>query len=228
MIFIVLNFYLMNISKLLIIIGLIVSISLIFLIFRPLELLIDYRISYLRDNAVEVAEALDSFNSVRVGMDFYTENVSVTVSVYKPREQPLILYEKYSRISAPLPRDLSEIIRGKPEKNFEKFRHTAVYFNHTHIVIDPKPIVEYSLDKEYGHRVHLFKITLINIRGQLRKGATLYYNSSHTVEYLRTYDYSGVSKIYITGQEAYKISVHSGEILKIIIVYEEWIAQCQG
>ncbi|MCD6563844.1 MAG: hypothetical protein J7K23_08040 [Thermoproteales archaeon] len=215
----------MNLNKLILIIGAIVVISSIIVVFRPWDLLIDYRIRYIRNSGVEVAEALDNTESVRAGIDFYVENFSVTVSIYKPNEKPIILNEKYSRISAPVPRDLSEVVRGRPEKSFERFRRTAVYFNHTHIVIDPKPIVEYFTDEEYGRRVHIFKITLIKIRGQLRKGATLYYNSSHTVEYLRTYDYSGVSKICITGQEAYKASVHSGEILKIIIVYEEWIAQ---
>ena len=91
---------------------------------------------------------MDSFNNVRIGTEFYLENISVIISIYKPNEQPIMLHEKYSRMSAPIPMSLDEVVRGRPGKSFVRFRLTAVYFNHTHIVVDSKPIIEYFTDNE--------------------------------------------------------------------------------
>lgn len=195
------------------------------LVLNPWAVLAGYRVGYLRVEAVELAQAIDSRGSVRLRGEWWPEHVEVAVEASKPREEPLRIHVEYTRLVAPSPTTAREAVRGRPDKSFERFRKTAVYLNSTHLVVDPKPVVEYAKAVEYGRRVHIVKITIFTVTGQLVPGATLYYNSSATTIYERTYDYKGSSTVTIGGQEALNFHVERDDLLRIIVVREKWVAE---
>lgn len=203
----------------------IITLVLAFLILRPWSGVVGYRISYLREEAVELASAIDSRSSIRLREEWWSEHIAVVVEASKPREKPVRIRVEYTRLVAPSPTPINEVVKGRPDRSFETFRKAAVYFNSTHLVVDPRPVVEYAKAVEYGRTVHVVKITLFTVVGQLEPGVILYYNTSSTTIYERTYDYSGSSTITIGGQEVLSFTVGEDDLLRIIVVREQWIAQ---
>jgi len=90
----------MSIDRVLIFIGVVSLLGLVLVAFRPWELLAEYRVRYLRQVAVEVAEAIDSRSSVRLRKDFTLANVTAVLTISKPREMPLTLRIAYFKLGA--------------------------------------------------------------------------------------------------------------------------------
>ena len=212
-----------TVSRITLFAGAVAAIALVLALLRPWNLL-SYRIEYLREEAVELAQAIDSRSPARLRSGWRSEPMDVLLIVSKPREEPLRLVVTYSRLVVPSPVPVERVVKGRPERAFERLRQTAVYFNSTHLVVDPKPVVEYSKSSEYGRTVHVVKLTLFVVRGDLRPGATLRYNSSLTTIYERTYDYSGTSRVVINGQKALEFQVSRDDELKVVVVRECWLA----
>jgi len=205
-------------------VGAVILVATTILLLKPWTQYASYKLEYLRKNAVELAEAIESKNSIRLKGDWFVEEKTVTIIVSRPRESSIAIKITYHRLIAISPIH-EEVVKGKPSKNFEKFRWTSVYINGTHIIVDPKPVVEYVKVLEYGRTVHAVKITLFKVIGQLKRGSTLTFNStSNSIEY-RTYDYSGKSAVTVSGQTAVEYSVGVEDTLKIVVVVEEWVSK---
>ena len=211
-------------QKVLLFAGAVVAVALAILLLNPWSRGLGYQLDYVRKVALEIAEAIDSKSSVRVTEDFYSGLKSVSLVVTKPREKPVVVSLTYSVLAAPSPLEVEEVVRGRPEDSFTRFRETCVFINGSHIIVEPKPVVEYSKALEGGRTVHVVKVTLFIVEGGLRKGATLYYNSSVTTVYERTYDYSGLSRVLVDGQVAAEFRVAKDDLLKVVIARERWIA----
>ena len=204
--------------------GAVIAVVLALLLLNPWGRAAGYRLDYLRSVALEFAEAIDSRGSARVTEDFYSGLKSVSLVVTKPREKPVVISLTYSVLAAPSPLEVEEVIKGRPEDAFTRFRETCVYVNGSHVVVEPKPVVEYVKALEGGRTVHVVRVTLVVVRGELVKGAVLSYNSSFSRVYERTYDYSGVSSVLVEGQVAAEFQVRREDLLKVVVVEEGWLA----
>ena len=214
----------MEVHRFLLIAGATAAVVLSLLILRPWEATIAYRIDYLRSKAVEVAECIESGEAFRLTDDWVTENVSVALTITRPCEELIVMMLNYTRVLAPSPVNVDEVVRGRPEDRFSRLRSVAVYINGTHLIVDPKPILEYVKVVEYNRTVHVIKLTIFNILGELRKGSTLAFNSTINLVQYRTYDYSGESSVVISGQNAVSFTVEENDCLKIVIAIEKWVS----
>lgn len=204
--------------------GAVVLVASSLMLFAPWLRVAGYRLDYLRQAAVEIAYAIESKSSVRLVENFYAQNRSIVVEVVKPRETPVRIQTAYSIVITALPVHVEEVVRGRPEASFSRFREACVYMNGTHLIVEPKPLVRYHRGVEYGRRVHIVEVTLFIVSGELSKGSVLTFNSSYSYVYVRTYDYRGTASVTVSGEDAVSFTVRGGEVLKIFITYERWTA----
>ncbi len=215
---------LMEVHRVLLIVGATAAVVLSLLLLRPWEATIAYRIDYLRSKAIEIAECIESGKAFRLTDEWFKENVSVVLTIKRPCEEPIVMMLNYTRVLAPSPVNVDEVVRGRPEDKFSQLRSVAVYINGTHLIVDPKPVLEYVKVVEYNRTVHVIKLTIFNILGELRKGSTLAFNSTINLVQYRTYDYSGESEVIVSGQNALSFTVEENDCLKIVVAIEEWVS----
>ncbi|RLE89903.1 MAG: hypothetical protein DRN04_15785 [Thermoprotei archaeon] len=190
---------------------------------RPWETPVAYRVEYLRKKAVEVAEAIDSGTPVRLTEDWSLLNRSLLLEITRPNEKSIEIRLNYSVLVIPSPQYLRITVKGRPGREFTVgYRETFVYFNGSLLVVDPKPVIQYTKTVEYGRTVHVVKVVLLKVGGSLWPGCTLRYVNSSTYTAVRTYDYTGTSVVTVGGQEALGFRVEAKEVLKLIIVEERW------
>ena len=217
-------YILMSSSKILLLIGTVIAITLIIILLRPWEAIIAYRINYLRFRAVEIAECIESGKTLRLTDDWFKENVSVVLTIVRPCEKPIVMMLNYTRVLALSPVNVDEVVRGRPEDMFSRLRSVAVYINGTHLIVDPKPILECVKVVEYNRTVHVIKLTIFNIIGELRKGSTLAFNNTINIVQYRVYDYSGASEVIVSEQNALSFTVEENDCLKIVVAIEKWVS----
>ncbi|RLF08200.1 MAG: hypothetical protein DRJ60_00885, partial [Thermoprotei archaeon] len=122
-----------------------------------------YTFEYLRDRAIEIAEAIEQRYSVGLIESWAIEHVDLTLATTKPKEEPLILSLEYNRLKVKVPMHAKEVevIKGSlPDKHFERFRRASVYHEGSWVIVDPKPTVNYYVVEEYGRIAHVVEVTL--------------------------------------------------------------------
>ena len=211
-------------SRMLLLIGTVIAVALTIILLRPWETTVGYRIDYLRSRAAEIAECIESGEAFRLTDDWVTENVSVALTIKRPCEELIVMMLNYTRVLALSPVNIDEVVRGRPEDRFSRLRSVAVYINGTHLIVDPKPILEYVKVVEYNRTVHVIKLTIFNILGELRKDSTLAFNNTINIVQYRFYDYSGASEVIVSEQNALSFTVEENDCLKIVVAIEEWVS----
>ncbi|RLE91903.1 MAG: hypothetical protein DRN04_11690 [Thermoprotei archaeon] len=212
-----------SLQKLVLVASVAAIVAAIIAAYRPWESAVAYQIEYLRKKAVEVAEAIDSKSPVRLTESWSLANRSLLLEITRPNEKSVTIKLNYSVLAVPSPQYLRITVKGRPDREFTAgYRETFVYFNGNLLVVDPKPVVQYCKVVEYGHTVHVVKVVLFKINGSLWPGCTLRYVHSATYTTTRTYDYTGISTIVVSGQEALRFRVKAKEILKVVLVEERW------
>ena len=211
-------------SKTILIIGTTVAVILAIIFYRLWDIAANYRLEYIRSMATEMAECIEGLRSYRQSEIWFKENVSIVLTIKRPCEEPIVMTLNYTRVLTPSPVNVDEVVRGRPEDRFSRLRSVAVYINGTHLIVDPKPILEYVKVVEYNRTVHVIKLTIFNILGELRKGSTLAFNSTINLVQYRTYDYSGASEVIVSGQNAVSFTVEENDCLKIVVAVEQWVS----
>ena len=99
----------------------------------------------------------------------------------------------------------------------------CVYQEGSSLVVDPKPVLNYTRRLEYGKTVHVVTTTLFKIPyGQLGEGVTLYPKEVKRQTYTRTYSYSGVSEVRINGEKTASSTVEKNSVLELVIILRIW------
>jgi len=204
-------------------VGVVALVGLLVAVYGPFSWSRGYGLDYLRSAAVEVAEAIDAGRSVRLPVGFVSGRKGVVVVVAKPGEENVTVRVWYNVLCVPAEAPAG-VVRGRPDAAFVRFREAAVYFNGSWLVVDPKPLVEYYRKLEYGRTVHVVRITVFHVRGELERGSVLSLNGTSSRVYVRGYDYSGFVEVWVSGREALRIRVARDDVLELLVVSEEWVS----
>ena len=210
------------ISKVVLSVGIIALASALVLLFRPWESSVWMEFNYVKKNALEIAEAIELNKGVRVKRSALVNKTLVTIEVLLPNEEPLRVDVEYSKIQLRVPISGDGVLRGKDVAfAFEKV--VTVYHEGKNIIVDPKPVVNYTLKREYDRDVHVVTLILFKIPyDTIVEGSTIYPSKLDRHTYVRTYSYSGTSKVYINGVEAFSFAVNNRDVLELVVVLCIW------
>ena len=205
-----------------IIVGIItISISLI-LIYRPWSYYSYMQFLYIKSNAVKVAESIEEKQSISFNVQTRVNKVKVRISIFLPNETPLIIRQGYSVLYFKVPTSSYSLIRGS-NRTFYGLPRVCVYQRNNEIIVDPKPILNYTRQLEYYRELHLVTIELFYIPySTIEKGETITYSNSTVYIFERTYSYSGTSLIAINGRAVFRFKVKKGDIIRLVIIIDKW------
>ena len=210
------------ISKVMLSAGIIALASTLVLLFRPWESSTWMEFNYVKKNALEIAEAIELNRGVRVKRSALVNKTLVTIEVLLPNEEPLRVDVEYSKIALKVPISGTGVLRGK-DVTFSWEKLVTVYHEGKSLVVDPKPVVNYTLKREYDRDVHVITLILFSLPyDSIMEGATIYPSKLDRHTYVRTYSYSGSSVVYINGVEAFSFIVSSGDVLEVVVVVCVW------
>jgi len=137
----------------------------------------------------------------------------VTVVVVRPNEEPIVVDLK---VSAIIYEDKSLNLPLRVERK----GFVEIVENGTTILVKPLPKVESSIATEYGRQFHIVSIRLVRITSRksvLQGKIAITFEELEPYTYLRSYDYSGVSRVLVGGKEVSKVNVSSGTGLRITV-----------
>jgi len=211
-------------AKIVTVAGTVIMIGIIILALNPFQQALGYRLQYLRQAAVELAEALEKGAPIRLKEQFYLNETSIQLRVVKPGEQKLEINLEYTQLVVPFDKP-DMYIRGKPGRKYEEFKQVHVYVKNGFLYVDPKPVAQIEAEENHNRVIYKITITLVRIYGDLRPGATLQFNDTMVTVYERFYDYPGTAEVYIGGQKAAELSVETKAMLEVHVVVERWISQ---
>ena len=157
----------------------------------------------------------------RLGLALFVRRINVVVEVVKPNEENLVMRAGYNRLMLKVPYLPCASLKDlHPDKQFEYSRRVSVYHNGSFVIVDPKPVIAYSLAEECGRRAHVVEITLFQVVGEPSKGMVLEYANSTLSIHHRAYDYSSVAEVLINGAKAYPLNIGERNIVRLVIVRE--------
>ena len=178
--------------------------------------------NYVKGHAEEIAEAIELNREARFRRDAGVNQTVIEVRVVLPGEQPLAIRVEYSRIVFPVPVYGHAVLRGK-NTTWVREPLVCVVQEGSRIIIDPKPILNYTRRLEQGRVIHMVTITLFRLSYRtIEAGMSIWPSKTLNQVYIRAYSYSGASKICVNGEQVYLFLVNEGEILELTIVLKMW------
>ena len=198
-------------------VAMITLVAAVFFLLNPAQAM---EFQYYRRDAEELATALETKGSAKVGRAWSVEQRPIVISVEKPGEDALRIEESYSALVAGI-KGPSIVVKPPRSEPYTLQRKVEAYSNGTHFIVALKPVVSHYTREEYGRTVHVVTIVLVKASG-LASGAEFRLISTSMYEYLRTYDAAGIVSVKVNGAEALRITVDEGQALRLIIVREQW------
>ena len=211
------------VEKAVLLTAVVLAIALAVMLLKPFSLGEEYWLKYCRERGKELAEAIEARSLIRLSEDLFVKQARVIIEVVKPFEERLAIRIVYSKLLLKAPHSPLSLVRGSSlEKPFEYTRRVSVYHNGPFVIVDPKPIVHYSLLREYGRRVHLVLVVVFRVFGEPVKGMVLEFANSTLSIHYRAYDYSGVAEVLVNGAKAYSLNIGEEDIVRLVIAREVW------
>ena len=209
-------------QKLMLIVGVVSLATALLAVFRPWEFYAWMEFNYVKGHAEEIAEAIELNREARFRRDAGVNQTVIEVRVVLPGEQPLAIRVEYSRIVFPVPVYGHAVLRGK-NTTWVREPLVCVVQEGSRIIIDPKPVLNYTRRLEQGRVVHTILILLFRLPYQsLEEDTTIYPSEIVKQVYTRAYSYTGTSEVCINGKQTEAFRVSEGDILEVIVVLHVW------
>ena len=178
--------------------------------------------NYVKGHAEEIAEAIELNRGARFKRDAGVNQTLIEVKGSLPGEEPLTLRVEYSRIVFTVPVQGYAVLRGKNATCVKEFL-VCVLQEGSRIIIDPKPVLNYTRRLEQGRVVHAVTVTLFKLPYKaIESGMMIQPSRTLKQVYVRAYSYTGTSQVYVDGVLAESFTVDSGDTLELVVVVHEW------
>ncbi|RLE92261.1 MAG: hypothetical protein DRN04_10835, partial [Thermoprotei archaeon] len=185
-----------TVTKIMLVAGVIALAATLIIVFKPWNYSRWMEYNYIKAHAVEIAEAIELGKPIKLKTPAYINNTTIEIKITLPNEKPLTIKLNYSKIILKTNIQTQAIIRGR-NTTWANKPLTCVYQVGSKIIIDPKPIVNYTVGKEYNQTIYIVTVTLFKIPyTSIRENTIIYFSKIEKQEYMRTYSYSEKSLLY--------------------------------
>lgn len=205
------------VSKTLLVAITVILIVLTLMLWRPWEFRRAIDLEYVRAKLREIAEIIEqgvpATLEVDVPLKVFEEYDVVVLTITRPNEEPIV-------IRLPISAIVYEDRSLRLPLRVERRGLVEIVENGTMIILKPLPRVDSTVVVEYGREFHLVVVGLVKLRSErtvVRGKIAITFDELEPYTYLRSYDYSGVSKVRLGGMDMIRVGVSRGTGLKITI-----------